>query len=131
MDKATGRDKVKISKKGAILVDEFNKDVRRNFDSIGPGVYHNEDRDAFGDGPGAMVKFDSMLNRSEAIGPRGEKPPIYQGSVKMNENGYTENVNEELILDKEAAKEKLLKRTPNILLYERVSMWFTSRFQLY
>ena len=123
MNRTTGRDTIKISKKGAVQVDEFNKDVRRNVDVIGPGIYYNEEGNVFGDSAvGGAVKFDSMLNRSEVIGPKGEKPLMYQQKDMVNDDGYKENVKEELILDRDTAKDNLKKHAPDIILYDRVSL---------
>lgn len=62
-----------------------------------------------------------MLNRDEVGGPNGEKPAMYQQKDVLNDDGYAENVREELILDRIGAQERLLKRVPNVKLYDRVS----------
>lgn len=49
MSRVPGRDIVTVLKKGVHIVDEFNKDVRRNTDHLGPGVYHQEEEGGFGD----------------------------------------------------------------------------------
>ena len=63
-----------------------------------------------------------MLNRAEIRGPKGEKPDMYQQKDMINDDGYVQNVGEELVLDREQAKETLLKRVPNVKLYDRVSL---------
>ena len=49
MARLPGRDAITVHKKGMVQVDAFNKDVRRNTDAIGPGVYHRDEGTAFGD----------------------------------------------------------------------------------
>lgn len=121
MARHPGRDSVKVIRKGVLQVDEFNREVRRNADAGGPGMYFDEVGDGFGDQlTGGPVKFDAMISRAEVSGPRGEKPAIYQQKEMINEDGYAEDMREELILDQGAAKEKLLKRAPDVILYGRV-----------
>ena len=121
MARHPGRDSIKVIKKGVLQVDEFNKGVRPNMDAMGPGKYFNEDGDGFGDQiAGGPVKFEAMTSRAEVGGPRGEKPALYQQKDMINDDGYVENLKEELILEQGEAKEKLLKRAPDVILYGRV-----------
>lgn len=120
MGRVPGRDSVRVPQKGQLRVEEFNTEVRRNVDNLGPGVYHQEE-DLWASAAGG-VRFKDMLNRQEVSGPRGERPAMYQDRERgrVNEGVMVEDSREELILDGDKAKEELMKRAPSVLLYNRV-----------
>ena len=122
MQRIQGRDLIKVTRKGVVEVDEFNWDVKRNTKDLGPGRYDPLPNN-FGDKVpgGAAVYFSAMLNRQQVIGPKGEKPAMYKEAQLLDDDGYLHvNLQEELILETAVAKEKLLKRAPNIVLYQKV-----------
>jgi hypothetical protein len=120
LDLPTGRESVKIKRKGLVDVQNFNEPPRP-VDDFGPGAHAPEDLLEFGQQAHGILPFGAAVSRADAVGPKGEKPEAVREKEHNLELEYGEG---ELILDKDAAKEYIRKEpVKRFTLYAQVRLY--------
>jgi hypothetical protein len=118
LDLPSGRESVKIKRKGLVDVRDFNKPPRKA-DDLGPGAHAPDNLLEFGKEAHRILPFATAVSRAEAVGPKGEKPEAVRQKEHQLQLEYGEG---ELILNKDAAQEYARKEpAKTFTLYAQVS----------
>ena len=118
LDKHVGREEVEIKYKGEVLTRDFNR-PNRAVDPLGPGVYDVQDGKRFGEHVTGQQPFHQMTARSDAVGPRGERPE----AAVAEERALVIEMGDELDVDAIAARDSERMRkdvVPAVRLYRQV-----------
>lgn len=119
LDLPSGRESVKIKRKGLVDVQDFNEPLRK-VDEMGPGAHAPDDLLEFGRQAPGVLPFAAAVSRADAVGPKGEKPEAAREREHQLQLEYGEG---ELIIDKDAAKEYVRKEpAKKFTLYAQVSV---------
>lgn len=85
-DKRPGRETLRVRRKGAAEVADFNAPVARNSDPMGPGFY-DVAAGGLGESAAGGPDFDKMRSRDESRGPFGERAAAEEREARGTHDG--------------------------------------------
>lgn len=124
LDKTTSRNKVKVHGKGLVEVDEFGSHVvHKATDVVGPGEYDTMAQVEMARAKAkGVIKFEKIVAREDAVGPRGEKPESSLAAERELQDD-PELGGQQLDIDYAEAKDayRNMGRPQGIVLYMKVT----------